>query len=306
VTAVVRSSRVPDAFIVGHPKSGTTALYEMLRRHPQVFMAEDKEPWFFGRDPAFCGPTTPKYRDLGEYLALFDAARPGQVCGEATAKYLVSPTAAAELAALNPAARIVAILREPADFVRSLHLHRVRWGTEPALRLRDALAAEPGRPPLGRYSTYIRYVEQIERYRAVFPAEQVLVLVYDDYRRDNIETLRRVFGFLGVDDRFPVQPERHNQAAGARFPTAGRALAAVAHGRGPVAGALKVAVKGATPRRARRGAVRLLYRRVLFTEPPPADEELMAELRTRFAPEVHELGAYLGRDLASLWGYPDA
>ena len=46
------SGRIPDFFIVGHAKSGTTALYEMLRRHPEIYMPEAKEPWFMASDMA--------------------------------------------------------------------------------------------------------------------------------------------------------------------------------------------------------------------------------------------------------------
>jgi hypothetical protein len=59
-----------------------------------------------------------------------------------------------------------------------------------------------------------------------------------------------------------------------------------------------------SPRRARRGALALLRRQVLYGPPPPPDEELMHELRRRYRPEVVALGEYLGRDLLGLWGYP--
>ena len=126
LSATARGSqrRAPDFFIVGHPKSGTTALYEMLRRHPQIFMPELKEPSFFGSEPAQSpGPGSAGQRDrLEEYLSLFDAAGPDQRFGEATPSYLKSGTAASRIAELQPDARIIAILREPASFLRSLHL----------------------------------------------------------------------------------------------------------------------------------------------------------------------------------------
>ena len=91
--------RVPDFFIVGHPKSGTTALYDMLKRHPEIFMPKAKEPWFFGDE--FHPPAPPRPvgtgwtpRTLEEYLSLFDDARPEQRAGEASAVYLWSRTAA--------------------------------------------------------------------------------------------------------------------------------------------------------------------------------------------------------------------
>src|SRR5205085_3481949 len=121
VTAQVRTAarkppgRVPDFFIVGHQKSGTTALYEMLSRHPQIYMPASKEPWFFASELRERPPPrregTP--RTLAEYVALFSAARPDQLVGEASAQYLWSHTAAAAIAAVQPAARIIAILREP-------------------------------------------------------------------------------------------------------------------------------------------------------------------------------------------------
>src|SRR5438876_10601316 len=117
-------TRKPYFFIVGHAKSGTTALYEMLRDHPQIYTPELKEPWFFATDmrvrfqPSIGGrpPQT-----LEEYLRLFREAKPGQRIGEASSSYLWSRTAASGIAQLSPDARIIAILREPASFLYSLH-----------------------------------------------------------------------------------------------------------------------------------------------------------------------------------------
>src|SRR5579864_4980015 len=140
--------RLPDFFIVGQPKSGTTALYEMLRGHPQIFMPAEKEPWFFADDmrprfkPAMAGlaPDT-----LEQYLALFAPAAPGQRAGEASSSYLWSRTAAQNIAAVQPDARIVAILREPASFLRSLHLQLLQTHVESEKDLRRAIALEAER-----------------------------------------------------------------------------------------------------------------------------------------------------------------
>src|SRR6266566_130247 len=113
--------RVPDFFIVGAPKCGTTSLYRMLRQHPRIFMPDLKEPRFLASD-AWAAPGSPSGpisypQTLEEYLALFDEAREDQLVGEATTLYLWSRTAAARIAELSPAARIIAILREPASFL---------------------------------------------------------------------------------------------------------------------------------------------------------------------------------------------
>src|SRR5581483_430501 len=140
------AQRTPDFFLAGHHKSGTTAMYEMLTQHPQIFMPELKEPHFLATDrrsrfgsPADL-PTT-----LEQYLALFEPALPEQLAGEASASYLWSRTAAAEIARLPPGARIIGILREPASHLRSLHLNyqRLQWEDQPDLL--TAVAASEAR-----------------------------------------------------------------------------------------------------------------------------------------------------------------
>src|SRR5256885_16953952 len=72
--------RLPDFFIVGHAKSGTTALYEMLRRHPEIYMPELKEPWFFASDmrPRFQPRRSGVLpQTLEEYAAMFANDGPG-------------------------------------------------------------------------------------------------------------------------------------------------------------------------------------------------------------------------------------
>ena len=143
---VPSQDRVPDFFIVGHHKCGTTALYEMLRRHPQIFMPDVKEPWFFARDLGVrFPPANPLPQTLEEYLSLFTAAGAEQRAGEATPSYLMSHTAAGDIAALRPDARIIAILREPASFLRSLHLQSVQNHAETETDFRKAIALEQRR-----------------------------------------------------------------------------------------------------------------------------------------------------------------
>src|SRR4029077_16766779 len=95
--------RLPDFFVVGHEKSGTTALYEMLRSHPHVFLPELKEPRFFSpevRGASGAREDQPYTATLEEYLALFAPAKPEQLVGEASPQYLRSPDAARRIAEL--------------------------------------------------------------------------------------------------------------------------------------------------------------------------------------------------------------
>jgi len=306
----------PDFFIVGHPKCGTTALYEMLKAHPQVFMPALKEPHFFAREshergrPSRRLPTT-----LEQYLALFAGARAGQRTGEASTSYLRSPAAAARIAELCTDAQIVAILREPAGFLRSLHLQLLQSGVETEPDLATAMGLEEARRSAAAgergsfwrqallYSQQVRYVEQLRSYAQRFGRERLLVLVYDDFRADNERTARDVLRFIGVDDTVALEHAQANPTVRVRDSKASEAVRAVTIGRGPLARETKALVKSVVPRPVRRGAVRTLTRTLVKRKPPPADEVLMAELRRRFTGQVQAASEYLQRDLVSLWGY---
>jgi len=304
--APARGQIVPDFFIVGHHKSGTTALYQMLRRHPQIFMPVVKEPRYLAADLRALVPSAPGQPEtLEEYLALFAGAREGQRVGEASPSYLRSREAARAIAELQPNARIIALFREPASFVRSLHLHLLEEGVERepdlATAVRNERLERAGQVVL-RYSDHVRYSEQLARYREVFAPEQLLVLVYEDFRADNRATLRRVLRFLEVDDEFEPAAVEANPSYSVRAPRLNDALRSLG-GSGRVARASRATVGRMVPRRVRHGALGLIRRRVVYGPPPEPDEQVMAELRQRYRPEVEAFGEYLGRDLLTLWGY---
>jgi hypothetical protein len=315
--ALPSAGRMPDFFIVGHGKSGTTALYEMLGRHPQIFMPASKEPWFFASELHERTPPRPEGtpRTLDEYASLFTGAAPGQRVGEASSLYLWSRTAAGAIARVQPGARIVALLREPASFLHSLHLQFVEVYVEPEIDFRKAISLEPERrqgrhlsrhsywPQVLLYSEHVRYVEQLRRFERFFPPEQILVLIYDDFRSDNEATVKRVLRFLEVDDRQPIEVRHANPTVHVRSPRLHQVMHALSIGRGPLSLAVKEAIKGVTPPRARRKMVRVAKQRLIYGDPAPPDEELMLELRRRFKPEVAAISEYLGRDLITLWGY---
>ncbi len=310
--------RVPDFFIVGHHKSGTTAMYEMLRRHPQIYMPEMKEPEFFGRvhsgrreavpgskqhRPSF-GETRPQ--TYAEYISLFTAAAPDQRVGEASPSYLRSLTAASEIAAVQPDARIIAILREPVSFLYSLHLQMVRNHVQRELDFGKALAGEGvvrEGERMHMYSDRVRYVEQLHRFHDVFSSDQILVLIYDDFRADNETAVRNVLGLLDVEADRPIERLDANPTVAPRSKHLDAWLFALRSGRGPVSRGLKTTVKALMPRRTQRKLVRTVQRNVVYAGAPSLPQSLTLELRRRFKPEVVALSEYLDRDMVSMWGY---
>jgi hypothetical protein len=308
--------RVPDFFVVGHAKSGTSALYEMLRQHPQIFLPDVKEPSFFVPEVRRLKNKAKHPETLDAYLALFSAAGPEQRIGEATPSYLLSHTAASRIAQVQPDARIIAILREPASYLRSAHLQFLREGIETEKDLRKAIELEPRRregksiprtsprPQWLQYSEHLHYTEQLRRYEAAFSREQMLVLIYEDFRADNDATIRRVLRFLDVDESSPVEPVEANPSVQIRSPKVLALVRSMMLGRHGVSRAIKPAIKAVSTQRVRRRAI-AVQNRGQRGRPRAPDEELMRELRSRHKHEVVALSEYLDRDLVSFWGYDD-
>ncbi len=318
------AGRVPDFFIVGHEKCGTTALDLMLKSHPQIFLPEVKEQKFFVpelrgalRNPEAHDRGRP--RELGEYLALFAEAGPDQRAGEASPQYLRSHEAAGRIAKVAPEAQFVAILREPASFLRSFHLQWVRNRVETERDFRRALALEPERragrqithgrhaPQTLFYSDHVRYVEQLERYREAFSREQILVLIYDDFLNENEATVRRVLRFLGVDDTVAIEAVRTKSLNAVRSPLLKHVADSARDARRNPATASRFGrtVATMTPASFQAAGFRARWRRLVYKPPEPPDESFMRELRARFLPEVQAISEYLDRDLVSEWGYDD-
>jgi hypothetical protein len=309
---------VPEFFVVGHHKCGTTALYEMLRRHPEIYMPEVKETWYFSPELRSLGKRRQRAErpeTLEQYLSLFDGAAPNQRLGENSPAYLMSSTAAQRIAELQPDARIIAILREPASFLRSFHLQCLRNHVETEKSFAKAIALEADRREGKRiprhshrphellYSDHVRYVEQLQTYEAAFPADRILVLIYEDFRRDNEATVRKVLNFLEVEDAGPIEVIEANPSYSVRSPKLHELVRSVYVGRGPVFGGVKAAVTALSSRRLRRELLRLTRRRLVYGEPQRADEKVLLDLRRRFKDEVVALSEHLDRDLVGLWGY---
>ena len=224
--------RLPDFLVVGAAKSGTTALHEYLRQHPQICMSRRKEPNFFAFDqcpPDFRGPndSTIVNRDsvwrLTDYERQFDRARPDQRVGEISPRYLSTEGSSERIRRLIPEARLVAVLRQPADRAWSHFSMLLRDGFEPCATLEEAIADEPRRQAenwsAGRHFERGLYASQLQRYYDRFPREQIRVYLYDDFTADPGALFRDLFGFLGVEPGFvPDMTRRPNESGDVRDP----------------------------------------------------------------------------------------
>ncbi|NDJ62372.1 MAG: sulfotransferase [Chloroflexi bacterium] len=197
---------MPNFLIIGAMKAGTTALYATLAQHPQIYMSPNKEPHFFTHEGGKPSISPTVVNNLADYQALFADVTDEIAIGEATPNYLVQPEVAATIHRYLPDAKLIAILRDPAERAYSHYLHRVLSRREDhadfleAFRYNETLAAE------GYYLDSYRlggmYYENLCRYYDRFPAAQIKVVLYDDWRDDPAGTAQALFDFLGVDTAF--------------------------------------------------------------------------------------------------------
>ncbi len=224
---------LPDFLIIGAKKCGTTALYAYLTQHPSIAPAFKKEIYFFN---AFYGKGSNWYRGFfptkRERRRAMSAGRP-LLTGEATPDYLFNPHAPERTFATIPAARLIAILRNPVDRAYSFYNHNLRAGVE-RLSFEEAVDREEERLAGERekvladpsyfsfdyehhsYLTRGVYADQVEDWTKRFPRSQLLVLATEDLYERPEPTLREALAFLDLPYHAPREFKTLN--AGAPYP----------------------------------------------------------------------------------------
>jgi len=214
---------LPNFFIIGAPKAGTTALYDMIKQHPEIYVSPRKSPRFFateGEPPLFPGPAGDSLRRWAvwkprDYALLFAGVTNQRAIGEASVGYLRTPLAAQRIHQYLPHSRIIAILRQPAERAYSHYMYMRQHRREPARTFEEALAQEETRIKEGWISGYYYkanglYYAQLSIYYDLFPREQIKILLYDDLKDAPHPLLRDLFHFLDVDENFTPEIRRSN------------------------------------------------------------------------------------------------
>jgi hypothetical protein len=274
---------MPDFAYIGTSKAGSTWLFNALAHHPDVHLASSKGLYYFDQ-----------HFDQGRqwYLDQFAGAGEASAVGEISHSYLSSPEAAARIAEFNPRMRLLVCLREPVDRAFSDYLDLVKNGQFDG-SFTTALDRFPRLLDRGRYATHL------QRYLDRFPAEQLLVSLFDDLRQDPQGYADEVFDFLGVR-RLELAPADLKS----RMPAGTPRSTAVASGAKVASRLVKRAGLARLRSRAKRS---LLLRRALYRsyrdDRPTIDPIVAAELREGFLGEVLRLDAMLGRPVAQRWGY---
>lgn len=214
-------NKLPNFFIVGAPKAGTTSLYAYLNRHEEVFMPKlIKEPDYFSHEAILKQDLYYKTIHITEekkYLALFNDVKGQKAIGEASVSYLFYSGTARKIYDFNPGSKIIMLLRDPIERAYSHYLMDYRLGL-----IKDSFEDIILKQKTHRYSDMYyqqvvslgEYAVQIERYLDVFGKGQVKILLYDQLRTDPEGLMCEVCDFLGISANYKVDlHDKHNAYA---------------------------------------------------------------------------------------------
>ena len=216
----------PNFFIVGAPKCGTTALSHYLRDHQNVFISAPKEPHYFATD-------IPRYRIVSteeDYYKLFDDANDKHLAiGDASVLYLYSNEAIQNIHEFDPNAKIIAMFRNPADLVYSMHSQLIYSRDEneedfgKAWELTEQRKNGDCVPHLCRdekvlyYDEIAKMGEQLESLLSIFPQSQIKVIFFEDFVKNTHQVYSDVLEFLGLPDDHRTEFPRINENKQHRF-----------------------------------------------------------------------------------------
>ena len=194
---------LPNFAIIGAQKAASSAFQECLMRHPHVFMAPGEVRYF----------ENPEHEATSEseFEALFEGAFNAKAVGIKRPDYLARPECAPNLHRLLPHAKLIAILRDPVDRAVSAYFHQMKYGFIPVRPLEEGLSRiiageyDYRYPKSAEILEYGFYKRHLLHYLEYFRPEQLLVLRVEDLRRNPIESVRKAFRFLHVDDSFACE-----------------------------------------------------------------------------------------------------
>ena len=263
------AGRLPTFLVIGAMRSGTTSLARYLGVHPDVFMAPEKEVHFFDRHWV---------RGVDWYRERFAGATTERAVGEATPAYLHDEAAPARIAEVLPQVKLVVLLRDPVDRAYSHYWLERSLGREPR-GFAEAVREGP-RDPDRDYLGWGEYLPQLQRFRARFPPEAMLVLLFEEFSEEPRAALRAACRFLDVHDRF-VPPNLGRRINRYRDYRSLR---------------LRLFTRRPPPTLFKKVLARL---NATSSSYPPLDPEVRQDLVGRFRGRNAELAAWLGRDLSA-------
>ncbi|MBU2101233.1 sulfotransferase [Patescibacteria group bacterium] len=224
IPGILGTEKVPNFFIIGAPKCGTTAMSEYLSEHPQIFISNPKEPHYFNSDLKF----NKRNNTVARYKECFEGvASQHDVIGEASTWYLFSDKAVGNILKLNPKAKFIVMVRSPIELAYALHSENYFHSDENVKDFEEAWNLQDIRksgkripifceePALLMYGDVAKVGEQVEKLFSLVPQDNTKIVFFDDLKNNTKGEYRKILDFLGVefDDRYIFPPKNMNKIA---------------------------------------------------------------------------------------------
>ena len=290
---------LPNFFLIGTQKGGTTSVYHYLDQHSEIFMCPEKEPFYFMAEGMENASET-YITDLNEYASLFTSVRNEKAIGEATTLYLSCPWVPGRIReTIGSEVKFIAILRNPVERAWSHYLMHARKG-HPMFSEDFGMAIQQNYSftrndevwEMGFYNIGL-YSEQLKRYFQHFDRENFLILLFDDLRKDVVSFMQSIYSFLELENTgfIPDTARRYNEASYYKHKS-------------------QILDRFLNKKNLPRSVTKKIlgnkgwnnfsqWMNAKNTEKPVIDPKIRKQLNSSYSNEIKELESMLGRDLSS-------
>lgn len=224
----------PNFFLIGTVKGGTTSLHRYLDQHPDIYLSPIKEINYFSKDDIDPNHFAKDYRhdiaidlpkylkqgmphpvhiahvtDEKDYLKLFSKAGNASAIGEMSLSYMLYENTPKKIFETYPKAKIIAMLRNPADRAFSQYIMNLKQGKILENDFIKEIVQDDEQKIKGwganhQYLMIGKYYDQLKRYYSLFPKEQIKIFLFDDYLKNPDSIVKEMFEFLGVDSQINI------------------------------------------------------------------------------------------------------
>jgi hypothetical protein len=210
--------RLPDLYIVGAQKAGTTSLYYWLAQHPEVYGRQDTKDFPFFADEKLYG------QGIERFARCFTGVSNQRYLMAGSVQYLFFSVALERICSVRPDAKILVLVRDPVARAISAYRYAVQRGLEPR-SFDDSVAMELSADnrdqaysvKVDRFQKYYvargLYGEQLLRLYRMFPPNQVFVGIFEDMIANPDLFTERLLTFLGLDNVW-IEFGRSNTTSG--------------------------------------------------------------------------------------------
>jgi len=297
---------LPNTFIIGAPKCGTTSLSVYLGSHPQVFVCTPKEPQYWSKD--ITEADNYGLRNTADYLQLFKSAKPAhKIIIDASTNYLWSNVAIDNILEFNPAARFIVMLRNPVDIAHGYHMEmqlslyenitsfEEAWSLQPERRIGRSIPPQCSDPQKLDYERIACLGTQVERLLVKIPTQNVLILYFDDLKVDPRSIYLKTLRFLGLADDGRISFPKQNPSRQLRSPRLSRLILRPPGFLAEFARMTRSILWTFGVRNVRQALYRLINP---ARDRPPLSLPFRQQLTKRFLPEIQLLEMLTSRDLS--------